>query len=123
MYQHYSEGLPDYHQLASYEPSVVTRVHAGDGRLLTEFSIEKRVYVPVDAVPKRLINAFLAPVDKTFYRHPGIHVPGIIKAMLTNNANDGRNPPTVGPSPSTTHDAKSILLPSQDVLARTVGVG
>src|SRR3546814_3836737 len=86
MYQHYSEGLPDYHQLASYEPSVVTRVHAGDGRLLTEFSIEKRVYVPVDAVPKRLINAFLAAEDKTFYSHPGIDVPGIIKAMNTNVA-------------------------------------
>ena len=59
-YQHYSAGLPDYRQLASYEPAVGTRVHAGDGRVLAEFSVEKRVFVPIEGVPKRVINAFLA---------------------------------------------------------------
>ena len=120
MYQHYSEGLPDYHQLASYEPSVVTRVHAGDGRLLTEFSIEKRVYVPVDAVPKRLINAFLAAEDKTFYSHPGIDVPGIIKAMITNVANVGRDRRPVGASTITQQVAKNFLLGNEVSLRRKV---
>jgi len=120
MYQHYSEGLPDYHQLASYEPSVVTRVHAGDGRLLAEFSIEKRVYVPVDAVPKRLINAFLAAEDKTFYSHPGIDAPGILNAIIINIANLGRDRRPVGASTITQQVAKNFLLGNEVSLRRKV---
>jgi penicillin-binding protein 1A len=120
MYEHYSEGLPDYHQLASYEPSVVTRVHAGDGRLLAEFSVEKRVYVPIEAVPKRLINAFLAAEDKTFYSHPGIDVPGIAKAMLTNLANVGSDRRPVGASTITQQVAKNFLLGNEVSLRRKV---
>ena len=68
---HYGRGLPDYQQWADYEPPTVTRVHAGDGRLLAEYAIEKRVFVPIDAIPKRVIEAFLAAEDKTFFNHAG----------------------------------------------------
>ncbi len=120
LYQHYSEGLPDYHQLASYEPAVVTRVHAGDGRLLAEFSIEKRVFVPVEAIPKRIINAFLAAEDKTFYRHHGIDVPGILQAVWTNLANLGRDRRPVGASTITQQVAKNFLLDNEVSIARKV---
>src|SRR5262245_11284365 len=72
LYDHYSEGLPDYRQLANYDPPTVTRVHAGDGRLLAEYAVEKRIFVPVDAIPELVKNAFLSAEDKTFYTHPGI---------------------------------------------------
>lgn len=108
LYQHYSEGLPDYRQLASYEPAVVTRVHAGDGRLLTEFAVEKRVFVPIEGIPKRVINAFLAAEDKTFYSHPGIDVPGIVQAAITNITQFGRRP--VGASTITQQVAKNLFL-------------
>ena len=71
-----SADLPDYQQLADYEYPVVTRVLAGDGRLLAEYAIEKRVFVPIRAIPRRVIEAFLAAEDKTFYEHPGIDLPG-----------------------------------------------
>ena len=45
----------------------MTRVHAGDGQLLAEFAIEKRAFVPIEAMPKRVINAFLSAEDKNFY--------------------------------------------------------
>ena len=67
----YGGDLPDYRQLADYQPPTVTRIHAGDGRLMAEYAHEKRIFVPVEAIPKRLIQAFLAAEDKNFYDHPG----------------------------------------------------
>jgi penicillin-binding protein 1A len=51
VFYHYGRDLPAYAQLADYEPPTVTRVHAGDGRLLAEYATEKRVYVPIQAMP------------------------------------------------------------------------
>ena len=69
---HFSKDLPDYSQLQDYEPPVMTRVHAADGALLGEYSKERRLYLPIQAVPKLVINAFLAAEDKNFYEHGGI---------------------------------------------------
>ena len=81
----YGQALPDYRQLADYEPPVMTRVHAGDGRLLAEFAMEKRVFIPIKAMPKQLINAFLAAEDKNFYTHPGVDFMGIGRAVFEPN--------------------------------------
>ena len=51
----YSKDLPDYKQLATYEPPVMTRIHAADGSLLAEYAEERRLFVPVNQMPKRLI--------------------------------------------------------------------
>src|ERR1700753_2753173 len=64
-----SKNLPDYTQLQNYEPPVMTRVHAADGELLGEYARERRLYLPIQAVPKLVINAFLAAEDKNFYGH------------------------------------------------------
>jgi|GEM_PF-3528112 len=68
----YGKGLPDYHQLANYEPPVATRIHASNGALLAEHATEKRVFVPVEAMPPQLVHAFLSAEDKAFYSHFGI---------------------------------------------------
>src|SRR6185437_504546 len=78
-YWHFSRDLPDYQQLADYQPPVVTRVHAGDGRLLAEYATERRVFVPIGAIPPRVIDAFLAAEDKNFYSHPGIDIPSMLR--------------------------------------------
>ena len=65
----YGKDLPDYHQLASYELPVATRIHAGNGALIAEHAREKRVFMPVEAMPPRLIQAFLSAEDKAFYSH------------------------------------------------------
>src|SRR5512145_2655544 len=69
---HFGRGLPDHQQLANYRPAILTRVHAGDGRILAEFATERRLYVPIEVIPKRVIEAFLAAEDKNFYSHHGI---------------------------------------------------
>src|SRR5262249_31147519 len=93
VYEHFSQDLPDYYQLASYDPPVVSRIYAGDGRLLAEYAAENRVFVPISAMPKRVINAFLAAEDKTFYTHHGVDLPGVIAAVWTNIKNYGERRP------------------------------
>src|SRR6201982_2217733 len=77
---HYSKELPDYSQLQNYEPAVMTRVHAADGSLLAEYAKERRLYLPIQAIPKLVLNAFIAAEDKNFYEHGGLDLSGIIRA-------------------------------------------
>ena len=115
---YYAVDLPDYRSLAAYEPPVVTRVHAGDGRLLAELAVEKRAFVPIEAIPKRVVNAFLSAEDKTFYSHPGVDLPGVLRAVATNVVNMGTNRRPVGASTITQQVAKNFLLTSEVSIER-----
>ena len=117
---HYGRGLPDYKQLATYRPPMVTRVHAGDGRLLAEFAREKRVFVPIEAMPKLVINAVLSAEDKTFYNHPGIDIPGILSATVKNVLRFGSNRRPVGASTITQQVAKNFLLTNEVSIERKI---
>src|SRR5690349_18714536 len=79
---HYSQDLPDYSQLQDYEPPVMTRVHASDGSLVAEYATQRRLYIPIQAVPKTVINAFISAEDKNFYEHGGIDPIGIARAGI-----------------------------------------
>ncbi len=118
--QRYTADLPDYTQLAKYDPPVVTRVLAGDGRLLAEYAIEKRVFVPIGSIPKRVTNAFLAAEDKSFFTHPGIDVPSMLRAGVTNLMNLGRDRRPIGASTITQQVAKNFLLGNEVSLKRKV---
>src|SRR6266404_1893344 len=118
--QHYSADLPDISQLEKYDPPVVTRVLAGDGRLLAEYAIEKRIFVPIGAIPKRVINSFLAAEDKTFYTNPGIDIRGIVSATLTNLMHLGSDRRPVGASTITQQVAKNFLLGNEVSVKRKV---
>ena len=107
---HFGRGLPDYRQLADYDPPVVTRIHAGDGRLMAEFAKEKRVFVPVAAMPEMVVQAFLSAEDKTFYSHPGVDLPGIVRAAATNVLRWIRGQRPVGASTITQQVAKNFLV-------------
>lgn len=102
--------LPDYSKLANYEPPVMTRVHAGDGELIAEYARERRLYVPINAIPKRLIQAFLAAEDKNFYTHSGVDPVGIARAMVDNVFNVIRDRRLVGASTITQQVARNFLL-------------
>lgn len=80
----YSQDLPDHAQLAKYEPPVTTRVHAADGALLAEYAKERRLYLPLQAMPKLVIAAFLSAEDKNFYKHGGVDPEGIARALVSN---------------------------------------
>ncbi len=113
VFQSFGRDLPDYHQLADYEPPVMTRVHAGDGRLLAEYAIEKRVFVPIRAMPKRVVNAFLAAEDKNFYSHQGVDFLGVVRAIVINIKNLGKQRRMVGASTITQQVAKNFLLTNE----------
>jgi len=113
IFYEFGRGLPDYRQLADYEPPVMTRVYAGDGRLLAEYAIERRVFVPISAMPRRVIHAFLSAEDKNFYAHPGIDMLGVVRAALTNVRNLGSDRRPVGASTITQQVAKNFLLSNE----------
>jgi len=113
IFHNYGRGLPEYRQLADYEPPVMTRVYGGDGRLLAEYATEKRIFVPIKATPKRVIQSFLAAEDKNFYIHPGVDVLSVIRAALTNVRNIGSSKRPVGASTITQQVAKNFLLTNE----------
>ena len=113
IFHNYGRGLPEYRQLADYEPPVMTRVYGGDGRLLAEYATEKRIFVPIKATPKRVIQSFLAAEDKNFYIHPGVDVLSVIRAALTNVRNIGSSNRPVGASTITQQVAKNFLLTNE----------
>jgi penicillin-binding protein 1A len=109
---YFGRGLPDYAQLASYEPPVVSRIYASDGRLFAEFATQKRVFVPIEAIPRRVIQTFLAAEDKNFYEHPGLDFFGIVRAAILNFTQRGTNKRPQGASTITQQVAKNLLLSS-----------
>jgi len=116
----YSQGLPDVNQLQNYNPPVVSRVHAGDGRLMAEFASERRVFVPIGRFPQRVLDAFLSAEDKNFYEHPGVDFMGLARAVLINVQNMGSNRRPVGASTITQQVAKNFLIGNEVSIARKV---
>ena len=117
---HYGRDLPDYKQLADYEPPTVPRLHAGDGRLIAEYAKERRVFVPVSAMPRRVKQAFIAAEDQNFYRHYGVDLFALARAMATNVVYyfQGRRP--VGASTITQQVAKNFLLTNEVSIERKI---
>jgi penicillin-binding protein 1A len=117
---HYSKSLPDYSQLQDYEPAVMTRVHAADGSLLAEYARERRLYLPIQAIPKLVTNAFVAAEDKNFYEHGGIDFSGIARATMlyVQQYGSGRRPQ--GASTITQQVAKNFLLTNEVSFSRKI---
>jgi len=120
VFQHYNKDLPAYDQLAKYDPATVTRLYAADGKLMAEYATEKRVFVPLAAIPKRVQNAFLAAEDKNFYSHTGIDITGLARAVRDNVANYGMGKSLVGGSTITQQVVKNFLLTSEKSLERKI---
>lgn len=116
--QEYGGDLPDYRQLAEYAPPTVTRIHAGDGRLLAEYARERRVFVPIGAIPERVKQAFIAAEDQHFYSHPGIDVLGIVRAAVGNIERLQSNLRPQGASTITQQVAKNFFLDNEVSLGR-----
>jgi penicillin-binding protein 1A len=117
---YFGRDLPDYQQLAHYEPAITTRVHAGDGRLLAEYATERRVFVPIQAIPKQLVNAFLSAEDKNFYSHHGIDPVSMVRAAITDFGRLRANRRPVGASTITQQVAKNMLLSNEISIERKV---
>ena len=107
---HFGRGLPDYRQLADYEPPIITRIHAGDGSLMREFATQPRLFVPIDVVPEKLISAFLSAEDRDFYKHGGLDYFGMLRANIRNVMHLIRGRSLEGGSTITQQVARNFLL-------------
>jgi penicillin-binding protein 1A len=117
---YFGRDLPDYQQLAHYQPPITTRVHAGDGRLMAEYATERRVFVPIQAIPQRIIDAFLSAEDKNFYSHHGIDPISILRAAITDFGRLRTNRRPVGASTITQQVAKNMLLTNEVSIQRKI---
>ena len=114
---YFGRDLPDFSALTNYQPPIVTRAYASDGRLLAEFAAEKRVFVPIADVPELVIHAFMSAEDKNFYTHHGVDPFGIARAAINNALHPSRR--MKGASTITQQVAKNFLL--KDELAAEHG--
>ena len=78
----YSPELPSHSKILQYKPELSSRLYSSDGVLLKSFHREERIFIPIERIPKRLINAFLSSEDKKFYSHFGIDFIAIIRASV-----------------------------------------
>ncbi len=120
VFHSYNKGLPDFSELASYDPPTVTRLYAADGKMMAEYATEKRIFVPLKAIPKRVIHAFLSAEDKNFYTHTGVDITGVIRAIRNNVVNYGQGKSLVGGSTITQQVVKNFLLTSEKSIERKV---
>ncbi|MGB4058517.1 MAG: PBP1A family penicillin-binding protein, partial [Alphaproteobacteria bacterium] len=117
---YYGSDLPDYSQLKEYKPPIITRIYAGDGRLMAEFAQERRVFVPVGEIPPRVKNAFIAAEDQNFYSHEGVDLVAIARAMVGNLKSMGSGKRPKGASTITQQVAKNFLLTNETTVERKI---
>jgi len=116
----FSNNLPDYKFLKSYKPSVSSKVYSGDGELVNDFSTEKRIFVPYNAISEKVINSFLSAEDKNFYSHPGVDAKGVLRAVINNISNIASSRRLEGASTITQQVAKNFLLTNEMSLNRKI---
>lgn len=116
----YSKDLPDHASLENYEPPVTTRVHAADGTLLAEYARERRLYLPIQAIPKLLVAAYLSAEDKNFYKHGGVDPEGIARAVVSNFRKGGGKGRQQGASTITQQVAKNFFLSPEQSYERKI---
>ena len=114
----FSNNLPDYKFLKSYKPPVSSKVYSGNGELVNDFSTEKRIFVPYNAISEKVINAFLSAEDKNFYSHPGVDAKGVLRAIINNISNVIASRRLEGASTITQQVAKNFLLTNEVSLNR-----
>ncbi|MDC1093063.1 PBP1A family penicillin-binding protein [Pelagibacteraceae bacterium] len=117
---YFSIGLPDYKKLSNYQPPISSRVYSADGKLIAEYAIEKRLFVPFDSIPKKVINSFLSAEDKNFFSHPGVDAKGILRAVIKNIKNISQSKRLEGASTITQQVAKNFLLTNEVSMKRKI---
>lgn len=110
-------SLPKVDRLADYRPPIVSQVFSDDGTLVGEFYLERRTVVPVDKIPKKLIQAFVSAEDSNFFQHKGLDYPGIVRALLKNLISMSKKE---GASTITQQVARSMLLTPEKKYSRKI---
>jgi len=117
---YFSIGLPDYKKLSNYQPPISSRVYSENRKLIAEYAIEKRLFIPFESIPDKVVNAFLSAEDKNFFKHPGVDAKGILRAVLKNIKNISQNKRLEGASTITQQVAKNFLLTNEVSMKRKI---
>ena len=117
---YFSIGLPDYKKLSNYQPPISSRVYSDDGKLIAEYALQKRLFVPYESIPEVVINSFLSAEDKNFFKHPGVDAKGILRAVINNVKNIAQNKRLEGASTITQQVAKNFLLTNEVSMKRKI---
>ena len=117
---YFSIGLPDYKKLSNYQPPISTRVYSDNGKLIAEYALQKRLFVPYESIPEVVVNSFLSAEDKNFFNHPGIDAKGILRAVINNLRNISQNKRLEGASTITQQVAKNFLLTNEVSIKRKI---
>ena len=117
---YFSIGLPDYKKLSNYQPPISSRVYSEDSKLVAEYAIEKRLFIPYESIPPKVINSFLSAEDKNFFRHPGVDAKGILRAIIKNIKNITQDKRLEGASTITQQVAKNFLLTNEVSMKRKI---
>ncbi len=117
---YFSAGLPDYKKLSNYQPPISSRVYSENNKLIAEYALEKRLFIPYESIPEKVVNAFLSAEDKNFFSHPGVDAKGIIRAVIKNIKNISQNKRLEGASTITQQVAKNFLLTNEVSMKRKV---
>ena len=116
----FSNDIPDYKFLKNYKPPVSSKVYSGNGELVSDFSKEKRIFIPYSSIPKNVINAFLSAEDKNFFSHPGVDAKGVLRAVINNISNILTSKRLEGASTITQQVAKNFLLTNEVSINRKI---
>jgi len=116
----FSNNIPDYKFLKNYKPPVSSKVYSGNGELVSDFSKEKRIFIPYSSIPKNVINAFLSAEDKNFFSHPGVDAKGVLRAIINNIGNILTSKRLEGASTITQQVAKNFLLTNEVSINRKI---
>ena len=116
----YSNKLPDYKFLKNYKPPVSSKLYSGSGELVIDFSSEKRIFIPYNSIPSKVVNAFLSAEDKNFFSHPGVDAKGVVRAFYNNIFNILSSKRLEGASTITQQVAKNFLLSNEISIDRKV---
>ena len=116
----YSNKLPDYKFLKNYKPPVSSKLYSGNGQLIIDFSSEKRIFIPYESIPQKVINSFLSSEDKNFFNHPGVDAKGVLRAIYNNIFNVISSKRLEGASTITQQVAKNFLLSNEVSLDRKI---
>ena len=117
---YFSIGLPDYKKLSNYQPPISSRVYSKDSKLIAEYALEKRLFIPYESIPEKVVNSFLSAEDKNFFSHPGIDAKGILRAVIKNIKNITQNKRLEGASTITQQVAKNFLLTNEVSMKRKI---
>ncbi len=119
-YERYAADLPTLDGLRHYQPRVMSRVYAGDSRLMAELATERRIFVPISAIPDMVKQAFLSAEDQKFWSHRGVDPMAIARAGWFDLMQYGRGRRPIGASTITQQVAKNMLLGNEVSVARKV---